>query len=221
MDFTGIRDKVGSVLSSPLAELNESGRLSRFPSVRPQDWHLTADDTDALWTHGLPPEREDGLLGVTAAFQTAVEPEEAINDLRLYRIATFGVGRLAAAVDGSGVFYLPKYSDVHPQLRHLHPDGIQPSRANSTIAALVDCAWRWHWLLPVLVRAETQLGEEESTWLTANREAFARGEAVPTTLEQDRATYLETCQMLLAAFRTRDNTITPGSLWAETILDHQ
>ncbi|MFI0446608.1 hypothetical protein [Actinomadura sp. 6N118] len=220
MNFAAARDAISRILASPLADLTESGHLSSFPEVRPREWHLP-NDSELLWTHGLPPARDDGLLGVAAEFQTTIDPEEAIDTTRLFRLATFGTGRLAAAVDGSGVFCLPKYTEVHPQLRHLHPEGIKPSLANFTIAAFVDCAWRWHWLLPVLARVETQLGEEEIAWFTTNREAFARGEAQPTQVERERDTYLDLCRSLVAAFQERDSAITPGSLWAETILDNR
>jgi hypothetical protein len=189
VNLAATRDAISRILASPLADLTDSGRLSSFPEVPPREWRLP-DDSESLWTHGLPPARDDGLLGVAAEFQTSLDPEEAINTTCLYRLAAFGTGRLAAAVDGSGVFYLPEYAEVPPQLRHLHPDGIKPSLANSTITAFVDCAWRWHWLLPALARVETQLGEEEVAWFTTNREAFARGEAQPIQIERDRDTYL-------------------------------
>ena len=40
----------------------------------PDRWRLSDESRRALASHGLPPAREDGLLGVVGAFQDSAEP---------------------------------------------------------------------------------------------------------------------------------------------------
>jgi hypothetical protein len=222
LDLTATKSEVGRILDASLADLTEAGRLSVLPPVPAGTWDMSDDDTAALWTHGLPPTRDDDLLGVVAAFQATARPEATLGDAGLYVLGAFGEGRLAAVTGTGRVIYLPKYTEVHPQLRHLHPDGIKPSPASSSVSALVDCAWRWHRLLPVLARAEIRLGDEEVAWFTTHREAFSRGELRPTEVERDREEYLDLCHGLVESFRARDGATTPADfMWAEVILDLQ
>ncbi|GAA3608646.1 hypothetical protein GCM10022419_111990 [Nonomuraea rosea] len=222
MDLATTTTQVTEILNASLDDLTGSGRLSTLPPVPWGTWELPGGDTTALWTYGLPPDRDDGLLGVGAAFQDNTRPDEAIGDFSLYLLGGFGVGRLAAVAGAGSVFYLPRYTEVHPQLQQLYPEGINPSPANSSVAAFIDCAWRWHWLLPVLVRAEIQIDDEEVAWFRAHRDQAARGELEPTESDRNHEGYRDLCRGILASFQVRDGAITSAdSLWAETILGPQ
>lgn len=160
------------ILAAGLADLVGDGGSAVRPGAAIDGWRLPDRGRDALRRWGLPAARADGMIGIAGRFQTAVEPEVR-TDVTAYLLGDFGVGRLCA-VQGSGeVLCLPGYTEVHPQLAHLYPDGIRPWLVDSAVEHLVELAWRWHRILPLLAGEQQAANEAE----VAAYRAGARGSA--------------------------------------------
>jgi hypothetical protein len=205
--------EVRRLLDSSLDELTGAGRLGVRPPVERESWDLPEPDCDALWRYGLPPARDDELMGVVGRFQAGREPELEEDGARLYLLGMFGVARLAA-VQGTGtVIAIPAFRSVHPQLLYLYPDGIVPQTANSSVAHLVDLAWRWHWLLPVLVDQQVQAAKGEAAAVDVLR---ATG-ILPDIFAGVRKLHRD----VLERFRSTDPEAVTGddSFWGESVLE--
>ena len=216
MNADEARDEVARVLAADLGELTEGGRLSVRPSVSPQEWELAEEDRQSLWGHGLPP-AGDGVLTVVGDPQPGPRAELDEGGTRLYRLGSYGVARVGAMERTGTVLALPKYREVHPSLRHLHPEGITPSVVNSSVAGLVDCAWRWYWLAPLLAEQQTLAGEAEVAAWRAAVASDARDEEPRDYYADCKALCLD----ILAAFQARDPVIATDdrSFWSEVIRD--
>ncbi|BCB74802.1 hypothetical protein Pflav_012120 [Phytohabitans flavus] len=86
MDIDEARAEVSRIFDAPLEALTEGRRLSVVPGVPEGEWDLPAPDREALWSHGLPPARDDSLYGLVADYQSAREPELVTDGSRLYGI---------------------------------------------------------------------------------------------------------------------------------------
>jgi hypothetical protein len=212
MDPDVARVEVFRILDASLDELTEAGQLSVLPTIDRDSWDLPEPDRIALWRHGLPPTRNDEMIGVVGRFQTDREPTLEEGGSRLYLLGTFGTAKLAAVQGVGTVIAVPAYRAVHPQLRHLYPNGIVPVMANSNIARLVDLAWRWHWLLLVLADQQIQASKGEA----AAVEVLKATGTVPDIFAGVRALHRE----VLERFRNKDpQAITDDSFWGETVLE--
>ncbi|BCB74801.1 SUKH-4 family immunity protein [Phytohabitans flavus] len=125
-----------------------------------------------------------------------------------------------AARAGSGeVLAVPTftYDEVHPQLQHMFPDGVRPVLLNSSVARLVDFAWRWHWLLPVLTAQQTWAGAEETTaW--GNARTPEEKAALPDFYAEIR----ELCEEVVERFRQFDGPAVSNedSPWREAVMEY-
>jgi hypothetical protein len=212
MDPDQARVEVYRLLDSSLNELTEAGRLGVRPVVGRDSWDLPEADRGALWRYGLPPPRDDEMIGVVGRFQAGCEPELEEDGSRLYLLGMFGEAKLAAEPGTGTVIAVPPYREVHPQLRYLYPDGVVPVTANSSVARLVDLAWRWHWLLPVLADQQVQARKGEA----AAVEVLKATGRLPDIFAGMRALHHE----VLERFRDKDpQAVTDDSFWAETVLE--
>ncbi|WP_158843943.1 SUKH-4 family immunity protein [Saccharothrix deserti] len=192
-----------------LRDLARSGGVPVLPVSRAAAWRLPDPGKSALSRYGLPPARDDGLLGVVGGYQTSEQAETGADGSSFYVLGSYGTARLVAVEGVGDVLALPRYTDVHPDLAHLHPSGIQPSLVNSTIAALVDCAWRWHWILPLLAEEQRRAGEAEVLAYRAGRPA-----------DEPYAEYLDLCRHVLRRFQAIDPAVRADSgFWHGVIID--
>jgi hypothetical protein len=206
------RVEVRRLLDCSLDELTEAGRLSVLPVVGRDSWGLPEPDRGALWRYGLPPARDDEMMGVVGRFQAGCEPELEEGGSRLYLLGMFGVAKLAAVPGTGTVIGFPASREVHPQLRDQYPDGLVPVVANSSVERLVDLSWRWHWLLPVLADQQVQAGKGEA----AAVEVLKATGRLPDIFAGVRALHRE----VLERFRAKDpRAIGDDSFWAETVLE--
>ncbi len=127
MDVDEAEREVARILTADVASLAR-GRGVKPPSAG-ESWDVPAADRAALWLIGLPPPREDEYYGVVGAFQEGTVPELD----GLYRIGHFGEARLGMRPGTGTVITVPKYTEVHPQLRELYPHGIGPCVVNSAV----------------------------------------------------------------------------------------
>lgn len=206
---TAARTAVERVLDADLHDLTRAGGLPVLPAL-PDRWRLSDESRRALASHGLPPAREDGLLGVVGAFQDSAEPVPGPDGTAVYVLARYGTATIVA-VEGHGrVFALPGQREVRPDLAVSHPSGIGPSFVNSSADRLVECAWRWHWILPLLAEEQRRAGEAEVR--------ASRG-GLPQTVDP-YAGYDELCRRVLERFTALDSGVgTAAGLWPETIVD--
>jgi hypothetical protein len=219
MDIDEARAEVLRVLDADLEALTDGQRLSVVPGVPEDDWDLPAADRRALWSYGLPPARDDELFGVVGDYQSAPEPELEAEGERLYALGRFGEARLAARPGSGAVLAIPGFTidDVHPQLRYQFPDGVRPSLVNSDVARLVDFAWRWHWILPVLTEQLIRAGEQErAAW--QNARTPEEKAALPDFYDGVRALSGE----VLERFRERDGAAVSGDdgVWHESVMEY-
>jgi hypothetical protein len=202
------------ILGAPVVDLSGGrGTLGVIPLEIAREWSLPEDDSLVLRRYGLPPVRSDGLVGVSGVFQTVAEPTITNDGIRLYVLGRFGSATLAA-VEGSGaVAAIPAYTQVHPQLASIHPAGISSVVVNSGVVELVDLAWRWHWLVPILADQQIEASKGESAAVEVMR---ATGE-LPDVFADVRAL----CAEVLAKFRSVDPMAVDGeySFWNETVMD--
>lgn len=213
MDPAEARGEMHRILDSSLDQLTEAGRLGVVPAVDQDSWDLPETDRRALWQNGLPAPRGDALMGVVGQFQAGREPELAEGGSRLYLLGTFGTARLAAVEGGGTVIAVPTFREVHPQLRSQYPDGIQPVMVNSSVAKLVDLAWRWHWILPLLADQQVEARRGEA----AAVEVLKATGTLPDVFAGVRAL----CREALERFQSIDpEAITDDdSFWGETVLE--
>jgi hypothetical protein len=218
-DIDEARAEVRRVLDADLEALTDGQRLSVVPGVAEDDWELPEPDRRALWSYGLPPARDDELIGVVGDYQSAPEPELEVDGARMYRLGAFGEARLAARPGSGAVLAIPGFTldGVHPQLRDQFPNGVHPVLVNSGVARLIDFAWRWHWILPVLTEQQLRAGDaEHAAWQNARTPADKA--ALPDFYDDVRAL----CVEILERFRQRDAAAVSGddSLWHEAVMEY-
>lgn len=212
MDTAETRNEVDRILDASLGELTQSGSLLVHPAPQLMAWRLPEQGRLVLWDHGLPPARADELLGVVDGLQESEEPTYAPDGRRIYLVGSYGTSRLAAAEGTGEVVTIPAASRVHPDLAHLYPSGILPTVVNSTIGGLVECAWRWDSLLPLLADEQERAGDAE---VAAWRDGRI-GEEMPDPY----AGYQELCRYVLRRFQEIDHRIRDDSgFWADVIVD--
>ncbi|WP_217235789.1 SUKH-4 family immunity protein [Streptomyces sp. AC555_RSS877] len=216
MNADEARTEVARVLGAELGELTDRGRLAVLPPVHAGDWDLSEADRRALWSHGLPLPGQGDILSVVGDYQRGAEPGLDEEGTPLYRLGSYGEATIGAERGTGAVLALPKYREVHSALGHLHPDGITPSAVNATVAGLVDCAWRWYWLAPLLAEQEIRAGEAE---VEAWRAATSASGAEEDTERDYYADCKALCRDVLADFGTRDPLIASHerSFWSDVI----
>ena len=223
-DIAAVHAEVSRILDADLRALTDRQRLSVVPPVARGDWDLPEPDATTLWTYGLPPARDDDLFGVVGSYQSEPAPALDLDGWTDggpggYLLGTFGEARIAARAGSGAVLAVPSFTvdDVHPQLRHQFPDGVHPVVMNSSVSRLVDFAWRWHWLLPILAAQQVKAGQDEhAAW------QHARTEADQAALPDFFAPVRSICDRIIERFRALDPTAVPedGTLvWPEAVLE--
>lgn len=162
---------IDEILVSELGQLTEDGRLSVLPSEVVKRWGISESDVRVLESFGLPPARDDGLLGISAAFQASADP--ALEG-GLFEVGAYGAAKIGLRATDGSVRAVSRYgpTEVHPQLRALGSDGNQLQVVNFSLATFVEFSWRWHWILPVLAEQQIAAGEEEvQAWSRARTDA--------------------------------------------------
>ncbi|MEV0912660.1 SUKH-4 family immunity protein [Streptomyces hokutonensis] len=210
--MTEVWIEVDQIFEVSLGELAECGGAPDYQPPQLVAWNLPEQGKIALRSHGLPPTRGDELLGIVGGLQESEDPEQGPDGRQIYLLGSYGTSGLAA-VEGSGeVLAIPSSPQVHPDLAHLHPSGILPTPVNSTIVGLVECAWRWHSILPLLALEQERAGEAE---IVAWKEGRI-GEEIPDPY----AGYQELCAYVLRRFQEIDPAIRNGSgFWFDVIID--
>lgn len=197
MDHARTAVAVERLLDAPVQDLAQPGGPSVVPGRRElHAWVLPDEGKRALTAFGLPPGRSDELMGVGGRPQASVLPECEHDGTRLCFLATYGTATIAA-VHGSGdVLAVPRRTAVHPHLASLYPAELAPTLVNSSVECFVECAWRWHWLLPLLADAQEQAGHAEA-W---------RDEPIDETRDP-----YDGCQALCSAVLARFTDLDPGT----------
>lgn len=200
------------ILDADIEELTRTGvEPVRAPEAA-SGWRLPEGARNALRRHGLPPSRDDGLLCPSGSFGPGDLPELEVDGRRLYAIGVHG-DAVIGATEGEGVVLaLPKHREVHPDLRHLYPSGLRPVLVNSTVEYLVECAWRWYWLVPLMVEQQEAAGRAEV-------EAFRSGTTGPDAPDF-YASYQQLCNHVHDRFHAVDPAVgSTAPFWAEVVLD--
>ncbi|MFI5569248.1 SUKH-4 family immunity protein [Streptomyces sp. NPDC051740] len=212
LDATGTRAEVDRILAAPLDELRRCSGAPVRPSPQVADWILPAQGRRHLQVFGLPPARNDDLLGIVGSLQESETPEPGRDGRPVYRIGSYGSARIAA-VEGTGeVLLIPADSQVHPDLAHLHPAGLLPTTANSTMVGFVECAWRWHWILPLLAAEQVRAGDAETAALAEGR--------IDEEVQDPYDGYQSLCRHVLHRFQSMDAWIQDeGGFWSDVIID--
>ncbi|WP_165978094.1 SUKH-4 family immunity protein [Actinomadura darangshiensis] len=209
MDTSKTRISVDRILEDDLSSLPKSGGRSVFPAPISEGWRLPDQGRVFLSSYGLPSVRTDDLMGIVGEFQESETPEIGGSGLQYYVLGRYGVARMAA-VQGSGeVLALPRSSEVHSAISHLYPAGLTPVPANSSLEQFVECAWRWHWIVPLLAAMEKRAGEAEiMTWKEGGRLDS------PDPYDD----YEQVCDHVLEKFQEIDRQIgLRCKFWTETI----
>jgi hypothetical protein len=211
MGMTESHVEVHRILDEDLRRLSELGGPAVLPTAQMEAWVLPEEGKLTLSRHGLPDARVDDLMGIVGGFQKFAEPEVGNDGSRFYVLARYGTASIAAVENSGEVVAVPAASKVHPELSRLHPSGLSPSQINSSVAAFVECAWRWHWLLPLLADEQGRAGEAEiDAWRST------RQEDLPDAYME----YQNLCIEVLERFRIIDPEIqTDSGFWSETIID--
>lgn len=215
MDIPGARSELSRILRSDIGELVVVDRRV-LPPAAAGDWRLPEADLRALSEYGLPGTRGDELMGVVAGFQPGGEPERVHEGSRFYDLGSFGSALLAAQEGTGRVFAFPEFTEVHPQLRHLVPEGPAAVEVNSRVSALVECAWRWDWMVPVLAEQEVLAGKAETeAWRTAS------GDEARAALSDFYAGCRDLAELGLTGLARFDPDVVGAeeSFWAEAVLD--
>jgi hypothetical protein len=215
MNITSAKRELSRILQADIGELVVADRRVR-PPAQAGEWRLPQADLRALSEYGLPGTRGDELMGVVAGFQTSGEPERVHEGSRFYDLGSFGSALLAAQEGTGRAFAFPEFTEVHPQLRHLMPEGPVPVEVNSHASALVECAWRWHWMVAVLAEQEVLAGKAETeAWRTAS------GDEARAALPDFYAGCRELGGLGLTGLAKFDPDVvgTQESFWAEAVLD--
>jgi hypothetical protein len=213
------RAEVSRILDAELDALTEHRRLSVLPARAEEAWDLPPADRRLLWSYGLPLPRDDELTGAFGDFQTGYQPELRDGNDRLYLLGWFDEARLAAREASGAVLVIPPFSaeDVHPHMREAFPDGVHPQLVNSTVGGLVQLAWRWHWLVPVLADQQTLAGQaEHAAWTGATR--AEEKAALPDFYAGVRALAHEIVERFQAVDPAAITDV--GSFWYDVVMEY-
>ncbi|MCX3064242.1 SUKH-4 family immunity protein [Streptomyces beihaiensis] len=215
MNVSRAKSELSHILQADIGDLVVADRRV-VPPAQAGEWQLPETDLRTLSEYGLPGSRDDDLMGVVAGFQPGGEPKRVYEGSRFYGLGSFGSALLAAQEVTGRVFAFPEFTEVHPQLRHLMPGGPVPVEVNSHVAALVECAWRWDWMMPILAEQEVLAGKAESEAWHAASSPEARA-VLPDFYAQCR----ELGELSLAGLAKFDADIvgTEESFWAEAVLE--
>jgi hypothetical protein len=204
--------EVDRILELSLEELvlSERGLAAEAPQV--EAWSVPEQDKRALSMYGLPSVRSDSLMGIIGNLQESERPDCDVGVKRLYLLGSYSNSRIGAIERSGEVFGIPSNMPVHPQLAHLYPDALELTSINSTILKFVECAWRWHALLPLLATEQSLAG-------AADVAAWKVGKSADLSVDPYLA-YQKLCRHVLHAFQGIDPTIeSDSSFWADVIID--
>ncbi|BAL88150.1 hypothetical protein AMIS_29300 [Actinoplanes missouriensis 431] len=203
VDVSTTWNAVDRILEGALGELTGPGGPPVLPASALEDWRLPAPAKSALLSYGLPPQRTDGLMGVAGGFHDAAPAYHVLG--------SYGSAIIAAVPGSDAVLAVPRSSAVHPDLARLYPSGITPTPVNSSIPAFVECAWRWHWIVPLLADAQNAAGEAEI-------QAWKDGRG--TEIDDPYRGCQQLCDHVLERFRAIDPAIGPDTgFWPDVIAD--
>lgn len=164
--------QVKHILDADLIDLTRGQSTATYPSFDPALWDLPKEGKQALWSYGLPCELNENYAGITSGYEQAPSAQKLPLTEELaacYRLGNAGVGSIVARAGAGDVWYLPRFTDVPPQLQELHPEGIRPELVNSTITSLVECTWRWHLIIPIISEcAEIGAAALDAAWMAAD-----------------------------------------------------
>ncbi|MEU9702617.1 SUKH-4 family immunity protein [Streptomyces sp. NPDC047981] len=212
MEFEQARSEVARILAADLRGLVTDGPPSVLPPSAARTWNLPGEDTSALFSYGLPdPARAEECTAVRGMFQHSEQPEYRSPEARGYVIGVCGSARIVAQETSGVVLAVPEARELIPQLAHLAPEGIQDETINSSAGRLVDFAWRWMWLAPVLAEQEMAADAAEMVAWKQSRAAGSR-EPVPDVA----APYRNLCRTVRERLRELDPMAlrTDDSMWA-------
>lgn len=211
MGGTDAQSEFEEILGVPIQDLMNREHRSLVPPKMVSSWDLGTGALESLQQFGLPVERSDDLMGIVGDFREAeVAQCDGLGDC--YLLGRYGSSTITALQGSGQVFALPASPNVHPALVTSHPSGITPTLVNSSVAAFVECAWRWHWALPLLAAEQREAGETEIRYLKSGRSL--------ADLPDPYAKYQELCRLILEQFQRIDPEIaTKSTFWTETIVD--
>lgn len=209
MDSRQASSEVARILAADLRDLVTDGPPQMLPPTAGHAWNLPEGDKSSLFTHGLPKlgPTEDHL-GVGGMFQRSEQPEYPSPGGRAYVLGVCGNARIVALESSGLVLAVPESRELIPQLAHLAPEGIRDEKINSSVGRLVDFAWRWTRLAPVLAEQETAVGAAEMAAWKQSRAAGSR-EPMPDL----SAPYRSLCRTVRERFREMDPLATDDSMW--------
>ncbi|MFD3483253.1 SUKH-4 family immunity protein [Streptomyces sp. NPDC058665] len=199
------------ILEASPNSLTRSGALSIFPGAQSQGWRLPDQGKFSLSSYGLPLARADDLMGILGGFQESAQPESGPDGLRVYTLGSYGSAKLGAVESSGGVLALPGGSEMHLGRHSLCPSGISPTLVGSSIDRFVECAWRWHWIVPLLAEEQRRAGEAEI-------QAWRDGKGAD--MGEPYAGYQELCRYVLERFEAIDPSIhAHAGFWSDVIID--
>lgn len=209
MDSRQAGSEVARILAADLRDLVTDGPPSILPPTAAHAWNLPEDDKSSLFSYGLPRNGPtEDRLGVGGMFQRFEQPEYRSPGGRGYVLGVCGNARIVALESSGVVLAVPESRQLIPQLAHLAPDGIRDEKINSSVGRLVDFAWRWTRLAPVLAEQETAVGAAEVAAWKQSRAAGSR-EPMPDL----SAPYRSLCRTVRERFREMDPLATDDSMW--------
>jgi hypothetical protein len=209
MDSRQASSEVARILAADLRDLVTDGPPPIRPPAAAHAWDLPRDDRSSLFSYGLPElgPTED-CLGVGGMFQLSEQPEYRSTAGRGYVLGVCGNARIVALESTGLVLAVPESRKLIPQLAHLAPEGIQDEKINSSVGRLVDFAWRWTRLAPVLAEQEMAVDAAEVAAWKQSRAAGSR-EPMPDL----SAPYRSLCRTVRERLREMDPLATDESLW--------
>jgi hypothetical protein len=209
MDIQQARSEVARILAADLTDLVTDGLPSIVPPAAARAWDLPEDDKSFLFSYGLPElDPSEDWLGVGGMFQGSEQPEYRSPEGRGYVIGVCGTARIVALESSGVVLAVPESRELIPQLAHLAPEGIRDEKMNSSVGGLVDFAWRWTRLAPVLAELEMAVDAAEVAAWQQSRAAGSR-EPMPDL----SAPYRSLCRTVRERLRERDPLATDESMW--------
>lgn len=209
MDIQQASSEVARILAADLRDLVTDGPPSIAPPTAAHAWNVPEEDKKSLFSFGLPKlDPAEDYLGIGGMFQRSEQPEYRSSEERGYVLGVCGSARIVARESSGVVLAVPESRELIPQLAHLAPEGIQDEEVNSSIGRLVDFAWRWNWLAPVLAEQEMAAGAAEVAAWKQSRAAGSR-EPMPDL----SAPYRSLCRTVRETFRDLDPLATDHSMW--------
>lgn len=211
MSVNRIRDRVEVALSSPLSRLYDE-EIAVHP--RPEFGEVAetpGSSLVALRRYGLPADERSLFMEIQGNFLGWL----TFHDRRYHALGAIGQGFVAVLPCDPSVWYVPSNSDVHPQLRYLYPAGVHPSVIKRNVYSVVDFAWRWHHLVPLIAeQAQASNSAIHKAWLAADEE----GRSTLPEVDPDLRSLVE---LIKGVFESKDSAAmaSENSLWGGLLDD--